>query len=220
MTELTNIWPNAFDGRQQLLVTLVLDVETSLPDSFVAELRTGIRQVDLLLQKSPELRHCVVLTLIAPRWMASHLQLQAIRCEPTRAMDGDSTVSMSLLIDGVLDAVEKRSAGPFSTQSKNFPHWLVVLSTGGSDHEATWIRRIGEQVRNKALTVIPVILGEGDDSALLSATGPYRPPLRLQNGRGPRFFSWLGKELLRVVRAKPGRRVFLDVAGIAAWAQT
>jgi hypothetical protein len=197
---------------------LIVDMGAHFEEGRAAELRAGISQLDLFLQQNQELRHCLDLTLIAPRWAVADVQLEVIRWQLIHPVDSNSDTSTSSIIEGVLDGFAKRSADQ-STTAAVLSHWLVLLTEGVNDTDIRWARRVEEQVRHRRLTMIPVIVGEGGGNALRSAMGTYRPPLRLQRGGGLRFFSWLGKELQRVVTTKPGKRVYLDVGGMAAWAQ-
>lgn len=221
MVDIKILWPDAdMVLRSTLAVTVIIDDAACAQPRIAGELRAALQEFDLAIAQTPFLGDRLECALVAPPSVLAGLELYKILSERTPGTAVSVKTTLSAQVDRrIPEASDRRQAREAVAVPEN-SHWLVLISGGVNDDASPWPQQLLAALKERSLTVIPVLVGSGHDDIFLSAFGPSRPALRLQAGAASHLFSWLAKELLRVVHSRPDRRTPLDVAGMAAWAQT
>jgi hypothetical protein len=219
MADLAGLWPDVYESRpvNKVLLTVLLATSGGLPEPLGADVRQGIRSLDELLGREPDLVRSVEARLIASSDQIVLSDLPRIRRLTTPKIEHAPAGSFFPFIDYALDQLDLPCSSP-SQGHENVAQWLVILTDARHCLQNGWVDRLNAKIKAKSLTVIPVILRGGDARVLSAAMGQHRPPLLLKRGGASRLFAWLGSELRRTINAQPGERVSLDVAGMAEWA--
>lgn len=103
-----------------------------------------------------------------------------------------------------------------------FQPWLVLMTDGMPNDENRYyideaIRRIGDLVRQKKLSVFPIGIGSEADMDTLGLFSPERSPLRLRELKFKEFFEWLSASVQQVSASIPGQDIPLNEEGIKGW---
>lgn len=219
MVDIKILWPDAETPMHSTgAVAIVIDEGASTAIGQLADLHRALREFDDFVGRTPLVRKRIAFTLLAPQAFLSGLDLRHVLTEATPSSEASAKATVAAHFERLIYQDRSDTHGPIAKQAP--PSWLVILSGGANNSDAQWPDVIGPLLKERAIILIPILVGSNDDEIFQSSFGASRPALRLQRAGASRLFAWLGKELVRVAGTQPDRRTALDVAGMGTWAQT
>ena len=119
-----------------------------------------------------------------------------------------------------MDMLEDRKSKYKAAGVDYFQPWLVLMTDGAPTESIdNAVRRVGEQVSAKRLSVFAIGIGVHADMNVLARFSPNRSPLRLKGLEFGKFFEWLSQSVQRVSTSMPGEAIKLDQEGIHGWGE-
>jgi uncharacterized protein YegL len=119
-----------------------------------------------------------------------------------------------------LDLLERRKQEYANAGVDYYQPWLVLMTDGmpnGDPKELERaITRVSEAVNNRKLTVFPIAIGAGADTATLSRFAPKQQVLKLTGLDFQKFFAWLSASVVRTAQSN-GEPVMLDLGDVGKW---
>ena len=138
--------------------------------------------------------------------------------EPFLDIQAGGSTPMGEAVCKALDMLEDRKREYQNAGVDYFQPWLVLMTDGRpNDDTRLAIRRIGDIVQDRKLSVFPIGIGPYADMDTLRQFSPERDPLRLRGLEFRKFFEWLSASVQRVSASTPGQDVPLDTGSIKGW---
>lgn len=137
---------------------------------------------------------------------------------PNVTLSAGGVTPMGEAVCAALEMLEERKRQYQEAGVDYYQPWLVLMTDGAPTDDITEaVRRVGDLVHRKKLSVFPIGIGGSADMATLQRFSPGRTPLRLRGLEFRKFFEWLSASVQRVSASTPGEDVPLDVDGIKGW---
>lgn len=206
-------------------VCLCLDVSGSMYGQPINELNDGVRLFYEAIKEDETALYaaevCIVTFGDDARCLVDFSSLE-IQPDPP-VLQASGLTPMGEAVNIGLDMLEKRKNEYKSKGVDYYQPWLVLMTDGGPNGDASELARaIGRTVDmadKKKLSVFPIGIGSDADMDVLAKFSPRRPPLKLQGLKFREFFEWLSQSVSRTSQSMPGENVQLDVEGIKGWGE-
>lgn len=127
--------------------------------------------------------------------------------------------SIGTAMDTCLKLLENRKQQYKDTGVDYYQPWLVLITDGTptDDTHISVASDVAENVRKKALSVIPIGVGSGVDSRVLASFSPSLAPLRLKGLEFGKFFQWLSASVCQVSMSRLDQDFQQDMESAKSW---
>lgn len=205
-------------------VILCLDTSTSMSGDPILELSEGVKRFYESVFDDEIARYSAEIGIVTFGFggVQQPIDFGPVEREPALEIQAGGWTPMGEAVCKALDILEARKREYQDAGVDYFQPWLVLMTDSMPNdenidyiHEA--IRRIGELVQQKKLSVFPIGIGSEADMDTLRRFSPERSPLRLRGLKFKEFFEWLSASVQRVSASTPGQDTPLDLEGIRDW---
>lgn len=203
-------------------VCLCLDTSGSMDGEPIQELNKGVRQFFTELQNDEVARFaaeiCIVTFGDKARCVQDFGPLEQQNFYDLPAMGG---TPMGEALTIALDKLEERKQRYKETGVDYFQPWLVIMTDGYPNGDASILRksvaRASQLASTKKLSVFPITIGDDADETVLRQIS-NKNPLKLDGLKFVEFFQWLSRSVSTVSASMPGEKVQLSTSNIGNWA--
>lgn len=188
----------------------------------IDELNQGVATFYNAIQNDARARYAVEVAIVAFSSNASVVRdfgsiLDAVPPRLQSCNTGGTSIGTAMAT--CLKLLEDRKQQYKDTGVDYYQPWLVLI-TDGTPTDDTHISAaldVGEQVRKKQLTVIPISVGVGVDSQVLASFSPKIAPLKLKGLEFDKFFQWLSASVCQVSMSRLDEDFQQDMEAAKSW---
>ncbi len=211
----------------RVAVCLCLDISPSMgiytPSGIpIDELNEGVATFYNAIQNDARAKYAVEVAVVAFSTNASVVRdfSSILETNPPRLQSCNTGgTSIGTAMATCLGLLEERKQQYKDTGVDYYQPWLVLI-TDGTPTDDTHISAaldVADQVRKKALTVIPIGVGGGVDSQVLASFSPKLTPLKLKGLEFEKFFQWLSASVCQVSMSRLDEDFQQDMEAAKSW---
>ena len=205
----------------RLPISLVLDTSYSMNGSPIDNLNEGVR-IFFDTVKDDSIAKSIIEVCVVTFGGRVDIQLDyepvGRQKAPCLIPSGSTPIGQAMEI--ALDALEERKTEYSCAGVDYFQPWLVLMTDGSPvDKFDEAVRRTESLVRQRALSVFPIAIGNTADVDVLAQFSPMRAPFKLRGLCFQEFFVWLSDAALQASRRFVGDKLNLNQEDIDIWAE-